>query len=47
MDKEFLKRFCHHDFAHHNLLIDKQGEINVIDFDYCILDSHIHDLASL
>ncbi len=48
MDKEFFKRgFCHHDFAHHNLLIDKQGEINVIDFDYCILDSHIHDVASL
>ena len=48
MDKEFFKRgFCHHDFAHHNLLIDKQGEINVIDFDYCILDDHIHDLASL
>lgn len=48
MDKEVFKRgFCHHDFAHHNLLIDKNGEINVIDFDYCILDSHIHDLASL
>jgi len=38
--------FCHHDFAHHNLLFaDKK--IYVIDFDYCILDTHLHDLASL
>ncbi len=48
MNKEVLKRgFCHHDYAHHNVLIDKNGEINIIDFDYCILDTHIHDLASL
>lgn len=48
MDKEVLKRgFCHHDYAHHNVLIDNNEEINVIDFDYCILDSHIHDVASL
>ena len=48
MNKEVIKRgFCHHDYAHHNLLIDKRGEINIIDFDYCILDTHIHDLASL
>lgn len=48
MNREVIKRgFCHHDYAHHNLLIDKRGEINIIDFDYCILDTHIHDLASL
>ena len=48
MNKEVLKRgFCHHDYAHHNVLINKSKEINVIDFDYCILDTHIHDLASL
>ena len=48
MDKEVLKcGFCHHDFAHHNILIDSKGAINIIDFDYCILDTHIHDLASL
>lgn len=39
--------FCHHDYAHHNVMIDKKGEVNIIDFDYCILDTHIHDLASL
>lgn len=48
MEKEVFKRgFCHHDYAHHNILVDYNKEINVIDFDYCILDSHIHDLSSL
>lgn len=51
MDKvkhEIVKNgFCHHDYAHHNVLIDDNGNINIIDFDYCILDINIHDLASL
>lgn len=48
MEKQVMKRgFCHHDFAHHNVLIDTNEEINVIDFDYCILDSYLHDLSSL
>ncbi|WP_343009508.1 CotS family spore coat protein [Clostridium celatum] len=48
MDKEVLKMgFCHHDLAHHNILVDKNNELNIIDFDYCILDTHLHDLASL
>lgn len=48
MEKEvFARGFCHHDYAHHNILIDNNQGINVIDFDYCILDSHLHDLSSL
>ncbi|MDQ0148847.1 CotS family spore coat protein [Eubacterium multiforme] len=48
MKKHMIKReFCHHDFADHNVLIDKNNHINIIDFDYCILDSHLHDLSSL
>lgn len=39
--------FCHHDYAHHNVLIDAENNINIIDFDYCMLDSHLHDLSSL
>lgn len=39
--------FCHHDYAHHNVLINKNSEANIIDFDYCILDTHLHDLSSL
>ena len=48
MKKEMLSRgFCHHDYAYHNVLIDKENCVNIIDFDYCILDTHLHDLASL
>ncbi len=42
-----LGGFCHHDYAHHNVLICENNIVNVIDFDYCILDTHLHDLASL
>lgn len=45
-DEISLKGFCHHDFAHHNVLVEKNGDINLIDFDYTILDSHLHDLSS-
>lgn len=41
------KGFCHHDYAHHNILIDSKVNVNIIDFDYCILDSHLHDISSL
>ena len=48
MRKEIMKMgFCHHDLANHNVLIDRKNNINIIDFDYCILDSHLHDLGSL
>lgn len=48
MNKEVMKLgFCHHDYAHHNILVDDKGELIIIDFDYCILDSHLHDLSSL
>lgn len=48
MDREVMRRgFCHHDFAHHNILVDENGDFNIIDFDYCILDSHLHDVSSL
>jgi len=48
MEKSVLRRgFCHHDYANHNVIRDLSGNFNVIDFDYCILDTHIHDLSSL
>lgn len=48
MEREMLKRgFCHHDYANHNILINNNNDIYVIDFDYCILDTHLHDLSSL
>ncbi len=47
--KDEIKKqgFCHHDYAHHNVLIEENRRVNIIDFDYCILDINIHDLASL
>lgn len=40
-------QFCHHDMAEHNFLITSKGDMKVIDFDYCIMDTRLHDLASL
>lgn len=39
--------FCHHDYAHHNVLITGGKGIGLIDFDYAICDIRAHDLASL
>ncbi|MDS0528120.1 CotS family spore coat protein [Clostridium sp. SHJSY1] len=48
MAREMLKRgFCHHDYANHNILLTQKGDIYIIDFDYCIMDTHLHDLSSL
>ena len=48
MERHIKKlEFCHHDYANHNLLIDHRNNIHLIDFDYCILDSHLHDLSSI
>lgn len=42
-----FRGFCHHDFAHHNVLIGANNNVSIIDFDYTILDTHLHDLSSL
>ncbi|TCP54786.1 CotS family spore coat protein [Tumebacillus sp. BK434] len=42
-----LKGFCHHDYAHHNVLITGDKNISLIDFDYALCDIRAHDLASL
>jgi CotS family spore coat protein len=48
MDREMKKQsFCHHDYANHNVLITGGFDVYIIDFDYCICDTRIHDLASL
>ena len=48
MKNEIINRgFCHHDYANHNILIDTNDNITIIDFDYCILDTYMHDLGSI
>ena len=37
--------FCHHDLAHHNILINKE-EVYFLDFDYAILDLKVHDICN-
>ena len=39
--------FCNHDLANHNFLISEDGNVYLIDFDYCIMDTRLHDLCSL
>lgn len=40
------KIFCHHDYTHHNIIIDKNNNINVIDFDYCKREVRAYDIAN-
>ncbi|GIW48730.1 MAG: spore coat protein [Caloramator sp.] len=41
-----LHEICHHDTANHNFLITNDNLI-LIDYDYVIMDSHLHDLSSI
>ncbi|BFK80297.1 CotS family spore coat protein [Clostridium baratii] len=40
------KGFCHHDFTYHNIIIDKNEEVNVIDFDYCKREIRTFDISN-
>jgi len=40
------KGFCHHDYTYNNIIIDKNNEINVIDFDYCKREVRIFDISN-
>jgi spore coat protein I len=37
--------FCHHDYTHHNILINDQN-VTVTNFDYCCYELRIYDLAN-
>ncbi|MCR6545326.1 CotS family spore coat protein [Dehalobacterium formicoaceticum] len=41
---EERKPLCHRDFVYHNLILH-QGEVFIIDFEYCVQDSPLVDLA--
>lgn len=40
------KAFCHHDYTYHNIIIDKDGGQNLIDFDYCKREIRVYDLST-
>ncbi|MBI6874065.1 CotS family spore coat protein [Clostridium aciditolerans] len=40
------KGFCHHDFTYHNIIMDKEDNVNVIDFDYCKREIRAYDISA-
>lgn len=40
------RSFCHHDFTHHNVIMDNGG-VTVINFDYCCYELRVYDIANL
>lgn len=40
------KGFCHHDYTHNNIIIDKENNVNVIDFDYCKRELRVYDISN-
>ncbi|WP_125153318.1 CotS family spore coat protein [Clostridium rectalis] len=40
------KSFCHHDYTYHNIIIDDNSDVNVIDFDYCKREVRVYDVSS-
>lgn len=40
------KGFCHHDYTYHNIIIDKEDKVNVIDFDYCKREIRVYDISN-
>ncbi|MGL5086095.1 MAG: CotS family spore coat protein [Clostridium sp.] len=40
------KNFCHHDYTYHNIIIDKNDDVNIIDFDYCKREIRTFDISN-
>jgi spore coat-associated protein S len=40
------KSFCHHDYTYHNIIIDTEDAVNVIDFDYCKREIRSYDISA-
>ena len=43
---EVEKNFCHHDYTYHNIIVDKDNNLQVLDFDYCKREIRAYDLAN-
>jgi CotS family spore coat protein len=39
------KGFCHHDYTYHNIIMDNENNVHVIDFDYCKKEIRVYDLS--
>lgn len=40
------KSFCHHDYTYHNIILNKNNNVNVIDFDFCKREIRAYDIAN-
>lgn len=40
------KSFCHHDYTYHNIIINNESEVNVVDFDYCKREIRVYDISN-
>lgn len=38
---------CHHDYTYHNILVDKENKMHIVDFDYAKSEIQIYDLSTL
>ena len=43
-DKE--KSFCHHDYTYHNIILNSENDVHVIDFDYCKREIRTFDISN-
>ena len=46
MYAENEKSFCHHDFTYHNIILNDNMDVHVIDFDYCKRELRTFDLSN-
>ena len=40
------KSFCHHDYTYHNIILNDNNDIHVIDFDYCKREIRTFDISN-
>ena len=40
------KNFCHHDYTYHNIIVDDNDNVHVIDFDYCKREVRVYDISN-
>lgn len=43
---ESEKVFCHHDYTYHNIIIDNENNLYVLDFDYCKREIRAFDISN-
>lgn len=46
MVAENEKSFCHHDFTYHNIILNDNMDVHVIDFDYCKREVRTFDISN-